>query len=157
PADGTVLAKALHERRLGPSFVCLADPEGVRIARDAGPGRRLTLSMGGKTDPHHHGPPFEAVVIVRSLHDGQFTETKPRHGGALHFDMGPTGVVSTDSGLTVMLTSRRVFPASLVQLTSCGLDPASFRILVAKGVHAPVAAYREVCKTLIRVNTPGVT
>ena len=32
-----------------------------------------------------------------------------------------------------------------------------FRVLVAKGVHAPVAAYREVCKTFIRVNTPGVT
>ena len=29
--------------------------------------------------------------------------------------------------------------------------------LVAKGVHAPVAAYAEVCRGFIRVNTPGVT
>jgi microcystin degradation protein MlrC len=28
---------------------------------------------------------------------------------------------------------------------------------VAKGVHAPVAAYGEVCREFIRVNTPGVT
>jgi microcystin degradation protein MlrC len=28
---------------------------------------------------------------------------------------------------------------------------------VAKGVNAPVAAYKEVCKQFIRVNTPGCT
>jgi len=48
-------------------------------------------------------------------------------------------------------------PASLQQLISCGLDPSQFHILVAKGVHAPVAAYEPVCKTIIRVNTPGPT
>jgi len=37
------------------------------------------------------------------------------------------------------------------------LDPAAFRVLVAKGVHAPVAAYAPVCRTLLRVNTPGIT
>ncbi len=52
---------------------------------------------------------------------------------------------------------RTTPPFSLQQLIGCGLDPASFKILVAKGVHAPVAAYREVCKTFVRVNTPGVT
>ncbi len=31
------------------------------------------------------------------------------------------------------------------------------RLLVAKGVHAPVAAYGEVCREFLRVNTPGVT
>jgi microcystin degradation protein MlrC len=48
-------------------------------------------------------------------------------------------------------------PWSLQQLRHCGLEPADFTILVAKGVHAPLAAYREVCEQLIRVNTAGVT
>jgi microcystin degradation protein MlrC len=56
-----------------------------------------------------------------------------------------------------MLTSRRAMPSSLIQLTHCGLDPSSFEVIVAKGVHAPVAAYAPVCKTIIRVNTPGPT
>ena len=64
--------------------------------------------------------------------------------------MGRTAIVDTDRGLTIMLTSRRVFPVSLNQLTSCGLDPKSFRVIVAKGVHSPVAAYAPVCPTLIR-------
>jgi len=48
-------------------------------------------------------------------------------------------------------------PFSLAQLTSCGLDPRQFRVLVAKGVVAPIAAYQSVCDHFIRVNTPGVT
>jgi microcystin degradation protein MlrC len=71
--------------------------------------------------------------------------------------MGPTAIVRTDSGLTVQLTTRRTMPSSLHQLLSCGLDPRKFQVIVAKGVHAPVAAYAPVCPTLIRVNTPGIT
>ena len=56
-----------------------------------------------------------------------------------------------------MLTTRRVFPVSLVQLTSSGIDPSAFRFIVAKGVHAPVTAYAEVCKSFVRVNTRGIT
>jgi microcystin degradation protein MlrC len=56
-----------------------------------------------------------------------------------------------------MVTSRRMAPFSLGQIRHAGIDPASFRFLAAKGVHAPVAAYREVCPSFVRVNTPGVT
>jgi microcystin degradation protein MlrC len=56
-----------------------------------------------------------------------------------------------------MLTSRRTPPFSLRQLTAHGLLPEDFHLLVAKGVNAPVAAYKEVCKHFIRVNTPGCT
>jgi microcystin degradation protein MlrC len=48
-------------------------------------------------------------------------------------------------------------PFSLQQLLSCGIDPMTFRVVVAKGVHAPLAAYRDVCERFIRVNTPGST
>src|SRR5690606_28921463 len=94
---------------------------------------------------------------VRSLHDGKFRESQVRHGGFSEFDQGPTAVAVTNHGLTVMLTSRRMVPFSLQQLISCGLDPSSFHILVAKGVNAPVAAYAEVCQHFIRVNTLGST
>jgi microcystin degradation protein MlrC len=48
-------------------------------------------------------------------------------------------------------------PVSLGVVTSVGVDPADFQILVAKGVHAPVAAFEPVCTALIRVNTGGAT
>lgn len=155
-ADGTVLAQALHAARLGSAFVCLYDPEAVKEIEAAGVGQQLALSVGGKTDDRH-GEPLEVNVLVQSLHDGRFTESAVRHGGFRDFDQGRSAVITTESGLTILVTSRRMVPFSLQQLLSCDLDPTSFRAIVMKGVHAPVAAYESVCSELIRVNTPGTT
>lgn len=155
-ADSTLIAHEVHRRGDATAFVCLYDREAQEQARAAGVGAKIELTMGGKTDDRH-GAPLTAEVTVKRLHEGKFEESEIRHGGYTHFDMGPTTVVTTDSGLTISLTSRRVVPVSLGVVTSIGLDPADFQILVAKGVHAPVAAYAPVCTELIRVNTGGAT
>lgn len=156
PGDATWLIHELRQRGLQPAFACLYDPAAQAEAAAAGVGALVHLAVGGKTD-ELHGPPFEAEFIVRGLLDGKFEETQPRHGGFVRFDQGPTALVETRDGLTIMLTSRRMAPFSLRQLTAFGVEPARYRILVAKGVHAPVAAYAPVCQHLIRVDTPGVT
>ena len=149
PGDSTLIAQALDARGTGRAFVCLFDPPAVQRVADAQAGGTLELTVGR--------PPMRAIVTVRGIYDGRFTESQPRHGGKTSYDMGQTAIVETKNGLTIMLTSRRTPPFSLNQLRSCGLDPTSFRVLVAKGVNAPIAAYREVCNHFIRVNTPGVT
>ncbi len=156
PADGTLLLHALQNRGGLKGFVALYDIESVQQAQTVNPGERLRLKMGGKTDPLH-GAPFEADVTVRSFHEGRYIEPEARHGGRTNRNMGQAVVVDTDDGLTILLTSRRHSPASLQQLISCNVDPLAYDVLVAKGVHAPVAAYAPVCPTLIRVNTPGIT
>src|SRR5262249_48709322 len=156
PGDGTVLLHALARRPLLPAFGCLCDPAAVTAATAAGLGARPRLASGGKT-ARRHGEPLEADFTVLGLFDGRFDEPLPRHGGFTTFDQGPTAVLAADAGLTVMATTRRMAPFSLRQLTAFGVDPARFRALVTKGVHAPVAAYAPVCKTLLRVDTPGVT
>lgn len=156
PGDGAAIAHALHRHGIGPSFVCLFDPASVERAAAAGAGARVRLRVGAGSDATQ-GPPLEAAFTVVAITDGRFEESKPRHGGFTRFDQGLTAVVRTDGGLCVMLTSQRMVPYSLQQLRHAGLDPASFRVLVAKGVHAPVAAYREVCRHFVRASTPGVT
>ncbi len=155
-ADGTLIAHELLGRGDARTFLCLYDPGSVEQAVSAGVGTRLTLEMGGKTDDRH-GPPIRTEVRVLGIHEGRFTESAVRHGGRTAFDMGRTAVVSTDSGLTVSLTTLRTVPVSLGMMTSIGLDPADFQVLIAKGVHAPTAAYAPVSKRLIRVDTPGAT
>lgn len=156
-ADGTWIAMALAERKLGPSVVCIYDPQVVQECRAAGVGASIPLRIGGKTD-QQHGPVWECNASILSLHEGKFREDRPRHGGITEFDQGPSVVLKCiDSPITILVTSKRMVPFSLHQLISCGLDPTAFRILVAKGVHAPLAAYREVCQRFLRVNTPGST
>lgn len=155
--DGTELARALSQRRIGPAFVSLADAASVQQCIEAGLGAVLELDIGGKTDTHH-GLPLRLRVRVDSFHEGRFEESQPRHGGIMTFDQGPTVLVrSVESPSVIQLTSRRMVPFSLSQLTSCGVDPTAFRVLVAKGVHAPMAAYRDVCDRFLRVNTSGST
>lgn len=157
PADGTILAHALRAKPLGPSLIVICDPESVAAAEAAGVGAEVWLRVGGKKS-NQHGLPIDGLFAVQSLHNGQFEEPQPRHGGMRTFDQGRTATVATVDGiLTVLLTSRRMAPFSLHQLTSGGVDPQAFRVIVAKGVHAPVAAYAPICRHLIRVNTPGVT
>jgi microcystin degradation protein MlrC len=156
PGDGTLLAIAIHMRKLPKSFVCLCDPETVAQAQAMGEWGTGRFRVGGKSD-RQHGPPLEIEATVVGLYDGRFEEPQPRHGGFTHIDQDPTAVIRADSGLTVMLTTRRTPPFSLRQLTAHGILPEDFQLLVAKGVNAPVAAYKEVCKHFIRVNTPGCT
>lgn len=156
PGDGTWLAESILLRKMPRSFACLFDPESVQAAAAAGVGAKVTLRMGGKTDSLH-GPPLPLEVTVRGLFDGHFEEKQPRHGGFTVMDQGPTAVVETDTGLTVMLTSKRMPPFSLRQLTTFGVEPEKCHLIVAKGVNAPIAAYREVCQHFLRVNTPGCT
>lgn len=156
PGDSTFLIRALHERKLGPAFACIWDPESAAQATAAGVGVRTKMKIGGKTDKLH-GAPLEAEFTVARLHDGKFREDQVRHGGFTEMDQGPSAVIRAESGLDVLVTTRRIPPFSLKQITSAGIVPGDYRYIVAKGVHAPVAAYEFVCPTLIRVNTDGVT
>lgn len=156
PGDGTLLAHALMAHPHVRSFVCLYDPDAVQQATLAGVGATIALEVGGKVDPLH-GPPLRAEFTVQRLAEGKFEEPQPRHGGYVQCDQGPTAVLTTKSGMTVMLTSLRMPPFSLRQLTAFGVEPTDYQVLVAKGVNAPIAAYAPVCPRRIRVNTPGVT
>ncbi len=154
PADSTIIAHELIRQSVGPAFVCLNDPAAVAFAASLGIGGSAKFEVGGKTD-NRHGRPIQAIFTVRGLYDGHFEEIEARHGGVKRFNQGPTAVVES-AELTVMLTSIPTAPFSMRQLTEFGVDPTYFRVLIAKGVHAPVAAYAPVCRTLIRVNTPGL-
>ncbi len=157
PGDSMVIAHLCHQTSSLRVLMFVPDAESARLAREAGVGNRVRLKIGGKL-PMTPAPPLETEVTVISLHDGKYTETQPRHGGKTGGDTGPTAVVRTDSGLTVMLmTHREGVNSSAQPLITCGLHPKEFDVVILKGVHAPVGAYAEICPTLIRVNTPGVT
>lgn len=156
-ADGTDLLAELLRQQIEPFFCCIYDPEAVSIGNAAGVGGSTRMMIGGKSDKLH-GAPIELLVDIVSLHDGRFRESRPRHGGIVEFDQGATAIVRCNAPqATIMLTSKRMVPFSLEQLTSFQIDPRVFQVLVAKGVNAPIAAYQEVCDSFIRVNTRGCT
>lgn len=152
PGNSLHLLKALEQCGLCRSFICIYDPDAVMAAAKHDIGSTFVLSL---TDMDKST--FQMEVSLQQLADGWFEETAPRHGGQVNYNMGDMAVVSTAKGNVVMLTSRRVPPFSLRQLTAFGIFPRDFEVVVAKGVNAPIAAYGPECPTIIQVNTPGVT
>ena len=154
PGDSNAIAREWLRSGDGTSaFVCLHDPVAVVAAEEAGAGCTIEGAIG---DP---AAPLSGPWRVRSLHEGVFHESQARHGGFSVFDQGRTAVLETPGGsLVAMVTTRRMAPFSLAQMTAFGLDPAVFTAIIAKGVIAPMAAYAPVATGgFVHVDSPGVT
>lgn len=156
PADGTLILEEVIRTGSGPALVVLFDPAAVQACAASGVGTEVSLEVGGKSDGLH-GPSIPIRGRVRCLHDGAFVEEEPRHGGARYNNQGLTAVVETGEGHAIVLNSLRMAPMSLEQVLSLGIKPKSYRILVAKGAIAPVAAYEPVSSRMVYVDTPGIT
>lgn len=156
PGDGTAVLEVLVDRHVTNAFICICDPQVVVEAMGVGLGATQSFTIGAKVDGLH-GKPVTVDAEVLKFTDGRFTEANTTHGGYARFNQGKTVVLQVKDGPMVMVTSRVCPPWSLAQLTHADLDPASFQILVAKGVNAPIAAYKKVCDCFIKVDTPGST
>lgn len=151
PGNSTHLLEFLESEVEGKVFICVDDPEAVAVAGHHRMGDTIDLDFGARSGK------YRTQVELKQFTNGIFTEDTPRHGGFVNYDMGPTVIVETKKGNTVMLTSKRTPPYSLRQMTAFGLDPAEFDYIIAKGVNAPIAAYTSVCSSILQVDTPGVT
>ncbi|SDU63566.1 M81 family metallopeptidase [Jiangella alkaliphila] len=156
PGDSTVILAAALRRGLRSLVQTLWDPDAVRVCAAAGAGGEVALTVGAR-HRHSAGDPVPVKGRVRVISDGRFEDPAPTHGGFRWFDMGPTAVLETAEGPTLVLTSRQTMNSSRRQLTALGLDPAAFQVIVAKGVNSPRAAYAPIASRLVVVDTDGIT
>lgn len=154
PGNSIFLLKALEREKKCRFFICLYGPDLVRQSEEYSEGETFDLVI---PDLPFQPEGYCCRVTLLKRRDGRFTETDPRHGGQVHFDMGKIAIVSTDGSGVIMVSTLRVPPFSLRQLTDFDIDIKAFDVIVAKGVNAPLAAYAQVCPTILQVNTPGVT
>ena len=156
PGDSTVLLREVLEQGLENGLVLLTDPEAVQECLKTPIGKPLSLEVGAKQDSLH-GTPIKVHGILRGIHDGVFIEDEPRHGGQREYNQGATVILETPEKHMIILNSIRTPPFSLNQVTSLGIDPRKMKIIIAKGVIAPLAAYEPIAKKIIAVNTIGST
>ncbi len=154
PGNSIFLLEELEEFGNWKFFICLYDPKVVKQTSQYKSGDLFDINISNN---EYESKSFVINVRLLEASEGKFKETDPRHGGQVNYDMGNIAIVSTLRGNVIMLTSLRIPPFSLRQLTTFNISPGDFDIIVAKGVNAPIAAYAPVCPTIIQVNTPGVT
>ncbi|GAA3810563.1 M81 family metallopeptidase [Amycolatopsis tucumanensis] len=155
PGDSTVILAVAQQVGVRSLLQTLWDPEAVAECVDAGEGAEVALEVGAR-HPHSAGQPVRVEAVVRRLADGRFEEPRPTHGGFRFFDMGPTAVLDTSDGHTLVVMSKQTANTSLQQYRSLGIDVRDYRVVVAKGCNAPRAAYAPVAQKLVTVDTPGI-
>jgi microcystin degradation protein MlrC len=155
-ADSTHIIKVAREMGIEGFLQTLYDPEAVKTMVAAGVGAEISLEMGGKTDDMH-GEPILLTGTVVNIDGGAFEETRPTHGGFRFYNDGQRVRFDTADGMTILVMSERNGNTAREQMYSIGINPESYRIVVAKGVSAPRPAYQPIAAEIIIVNSPGVT
>jgi microcystin degradation protein MlrC len=158
PADDmTVLAACLRQGLTGLAAGPIWDPAGVAQMIAAGPGKRLTLALGGKTDSPaigRRGRPLELSGSVRCITDGRFRMVRPDRRG-VSAQLGRTAVLDTGAAL-VVVSERRFEPSDIGVFTHCGIDPAAMHYVLVKSRQHFRAAFGAIASEIIMVAGPGV-
>jgi microcystin degradation protein MlrC len=153
PGDGTaLLAELIKQKATGAVIGNIADPVAVREAVQAGVGKTVNLTIGGKVD-RFHGDPVMISGRVRAIQDGVFTASTRYNAGTVR--RGVTAVVDCD-GIEVILTSRAVLVFEPNHFRSLGIEPSQRKILVCKSEMQHRPGMAEMARTFIDVDTPGL-
>jgi microcystin degradation protein MlrC len=157
PGDGTGLLRALIEDEVANCAICIADAGAVKIARAAGIGSKVRLSIGGKGSRLDAGP-VDLEVEVIFLSDGRFElEDKQSHLASMcgdRFEMGTCAVVRY-AGITILLTGIKTPPFDLGQWRSQGIEPTKLSVIAVKAAVAHRRAYDPIAARMFWVDTPG--
>jgi microcystin degradation protein MlrC len=154
--DSVLLLDRLVARGIESILTIVVDSVAAGAAIAAGVGAVVDLRIGSRGSEADGR--FRVVGTVRATHHGRYEETSSTtHAGFRAFDAGPTAAIDLGSGTTVVLTSTAVMPSTSEQVRVLGLDPADYRVIVAKGVQSPLTGYGTYAHSKIVVDTPGPT
>ncbi|MCV3272803.1 M81 family metallopeptidase [Roseobacter sinensis] len=131
----------------------LYDPEAAAKAHAAGEGAEIEIALGGAFPDYSQ--PVTATVIVERLSNGVFDFTGPMYGGA-RAHLGPVARLKLkDTGITVVVGSRRSQNADQEMFRVVGIEPADHAIVCVKsGVHF-MADYLRITDRILFAEAPG--
>jgi microcystin degradation protein MlrC len=163
PGDSVELLRFFFAQSVDGAAVALVrDPEVVQAAVDAGPGAKITVDLGGKTD-RLHGDPLPVQAHVKLLSDGRYINDGPMMSG-LTVDLGPTALLLCEpaSGpsappVEVLVTTRAETPVDLNVFRCHGIEPTRHRVLGLKGKGHFRAAFEPIARRVVLVEGPGTT
>ncbi|MBT5874775.1 MAG: M81 family metallopeptidase [Candidatus Latescibacteria bacterium] len=130
PGDSTLLLRALVAGDIphGGALTFCVDPLSVAMCHQTGAGQQVDLQIGGHVDPY--SDPISVSSKIERI--GSLTYHLTGHGGHnLPVDMGRMAVVRIRDVTVVLVEATG--PGSSPQLyEAAGLDPRSFKIVIAK-------------------------
>ena len=154
PGDGTHLLCEMIKRDLKRSiFGVIYDPAAAAACHDAGVGARLTLEIGGHSQPIF-GAPLNLEVEVLALCDGEFVCVSPMYPG-LTLRYGPTARVRRGN-VEIVLVSRQMHSYDDRPLLMTGARMEDYDIVALKSSNHFRAYFQNTADAIITADTPGL-
>jgi microcystin degradation protein MlrC len=154
--DATNLLKAVLDADLqNVGFHAICDPQAVLQAQAAGGGNRVTLKLGGKTDPTMGGGLLEVTGHVVAITDGSFIAYGPMGGGARR-NYGLSLLLRV-GGVEIIVISHNGQATDLGQFTSLGVDPTRKSTLIVKSMQHFRAAFEPIAREVLEVDTGALS
>jgi microcystin degradation protein MlrC len=154
PGDSTAVLRTFVEQDLQDALVLyLVDPEVAQQAYTAGVGAKLSVEVGGKSDPRQ-GPPVALEVEVVALSDGRFRYDGPMYSGT----DGNLGLSAwlRHRGVNVVVTSVRMQPLDQAFARSLGIDCAAMKYIAVKSAAHFRSGFERLGGSIFNVNAPAM-
>jgi microcystin degradation protein MlrC len=146
--DSTNLLKALIDAGIvDAAFGPMVDPETAKRLHRHKVGDRVTVRLGGKSDPRFGGTPLELEGEVRLVSDGRYTGDGPMVGG-LSLSWGETAVFRV-GGIDILVVSEPAQMWDLQQFRAFGIDPAQKSVVGLKSMQHFRAAFEPIAGRVI--------
>jgi microcystin degradation protein MlrC len=151
-----VLRELLDQGVTDAGFAVMRDPAVVAECVEAGVGERVTVDLGGKTDPSH-GEPIEGLdAYVKAVTDGEFVNTGPMGTGREnHLGRTVRLLCGRDDGVEVLVTENRSQPLDAEIWRHAGIQPERLGVLVVKSTNHYRADYEPMASEVIPIDSPG--
>ena len=151
PGDSTfVLQKAIEKKTHNGALACIWDPEAVITAKEAGLGKKIILSLGGKHGVYS-GSPAIVHVVVKYINPNlqvKFAGSDMNFGAsvALHIE---------EFDFDIVINSIRCQTYSTECFTEMGIDLAKKRFVVVKSMEHYRKSFSILSKHLLPLKSPG--
>ncbi|HVL56852.1 MAG TPA: M81 family metallopeptidase [Burkholderiaceae bacterium] len=153
--DTTELLAALIRHRARDSVLgMLIDPASAQRAFEAGQGGAAEFSLGATSGLPGHRPVAGRFVVER-LGDGKFTCTGPMFNN-FRMNLGPMALLrESDSGVRVVLASRKCQAADQQMFRHVGIEPVRQRVVALKSSVHFRADFQPIAREVLVVRAPG--
>ncbi|MBQ3920903.1 MAG: M81 family metallopeptidase [Firmicutes bacterium] len=155
PGDGTHLLREMIKRD-GKGYIMgpLCDPEAVAyIFEHHKPGDRISIAVGGKTDPVNGEPVELKDALVLNLSNGEFVSASPINRG-VRMSYGKTARLR-QGNVELILVSDRFQTYDDRSFIAAGCDMSTYRIVGLKSMNHFKGYFRDTADAIVCADPPG--
>lgn len=154
PGDSTEVLRTFLDLQLEKALLLyMVDPEVAQQAHEAGVGKRISVTLGGKSDPVQ-GMPIRAEAEVVAISDGKFAYDGPMFAG-LTGSMGTSAWLRI-GGVSVVVVCAREQPFDSAFARSLGIDCRAMKYIALKSAAHFRAAFEPFAGSIFNVDAAGI-